>query len=129
LRSKAKESPMSASEYENKFGKRKYENTIEHISPVNPKSSTYPEEFKNNWLNNIGNLVLMTKGKNSQLSNDAPVDKVDRLQNSTLLSQREVGEIIKKKGKWDQEEIKARQDEIIKFAKRYWNPDNSFESL
>lgn len=120
LRNKHKVVPMKASEYLNKIGSKKWDNTIEHITPQNPEYTTYSEEFKNDFLNNLGNLVLMTLGKNAQLNNDSPVDKADGFQNSTLLSQKVVGDIIKLKGQWTESEIQERHNEILNFAINNW---------
>ena len=63
----------------------------------------------------------MTLGKNAQLNNANPTDKADGFQNSTLLSQKEVGDKIKSNGKWNEEEINERQEKILSFAFNYWN--------
>jgi len=121
LRRINKVASMPASEYLNKFGARNLDNTLEHITPQNPDFTNYSETFVNECLNNIGNLVLMTLGKNAQLNNANPIDKADGFQNSTLLSQKEVGDKIKSKGKWNEEEINERQENILSFALNYWN--------
>jgi hypothetical protein len=121
LRKEKKVAPMSGSEYLNKFGARNLDNTLEHITPQNPDFTNYSETFVNEWLNNLGNLVLMTLGKNAQLNNAKPIDKADGFQNSTLLSQKEVGDKIKSKEKWNEEEINERQEKILSFALNYWN--------
>lgn len=120
LRKIAKVAPMPCSEYLNKIGARNLDNTLEHISPQNPDFTTYTEEFSTDCLNNLGNLVLMTLGKNAQLNNANPTDKAEGFQNSTLLSQKEVGDKIKAAGKWTEEEITARQERIVYFALKNW---------
>ncbi len=120
LRNIHKVLPMKASEYLNKIGSKKWDNTIEHITPQNPEFTTYTDDFKNDYLNNLGNLVLMTLGKNAQLNNDSPIEKADGFQNSTLLSQKTVGDLIKAKEQWTESEINERYEEILKFAFNYW---------
>lgn len=58
------------------FNKRKKEDTIEHIYPQTPKDECWKIAFKNNdkkqrkaLLNSLGNLVLLSQSKNSELQN------------------------------------------------------------
>lgn len=120
LRRTSKVAPMLATEYLNKFGARNLDNTLEHVTPQNPEFTTYTEDFKNDYLNNLGNLVLMTLGKNSSESNKPPIEKAEGFRNSTLISQKVVGDLIKVKGKWSEEEIINRHKNIISFALEYW---------
>ena len=120
LRRISKVAPMLATEYLNKFGARNLDNTLEHVTPQNPEFTTYTEDFKNDFLNNLGNLVLMTLGKNSSESNKPPIEKAEGFRNSTLISQKVVGDLIKVKGKWSEEEIINRHKNIISFALEYW---------
>lgn len=120
LRKNAKVAPMPASEYLNKIGAGNLDNTLEHISPQNPEYTIYQEEFISDYLNNLGNLVLMTLGKNASESNKPPIEKANGFQNSTLISQKVVGDKIKETGKWSEEEIRTRQERIVSFALAYW---------
>jgi hypothetical protein len=121
LRKIGKVAPMPASEYLNKIGAKNLDNTLEHITPQNPDYTNYSEEFVGSCLNNLGNLVLMTLGKNAQLNNANPIDKAEGFRNSTLLSQKEVGDKIKVSGKWNDDEINERQNKLVEFALNYWN--------
>ncbi len=120
LRRINKVAPMAASEYLNKFGTKNLDNTLEHITPQNPDFMNHTESFTKDYLNNIGNLVLMVLGKNAQLNNANPTDKAEGFQNSTLISQKEVGDKIKSQGKWSESEINERQEKIVSFALKYW---------
>ena len=58
------------------FNKRKKEDTIEHIYPQTPKDDCWKEAFKDYgkkqrraFLNSLGNLVLLSHSKNSELQN------------------------------------------------------------
>jgi len=58
------------------FNKRKKEDTIEHIYPQTPKDECWKEAFKDNdkkqkkaLLNSLGNLLLLSQSKNSELQN------------------------------------------------------------
>ncbi len=110
LREKSKDiRPMHSNEYLNDFGNKKWDNTIEHITPQKPDEVVYSEAFKNDYVNNLGNLVLMTLGKNAQLNNSMPIDKCERFLTSTLISQKRVGDTIKQEKKWEEDQILNRK--------------------
>lgn len=107
-------------EYKNKFNAKRLENTIDHITPQNPYFTEYSDEFKDKWLNNIGNLTLMVWGDNSEKRNNNPIDKVD-LFDSDFYSHKEIRDSLKTKGFWGESEIIERRDKIIKFVLENWN--------
>lgn len=117
LRNIMKEPGMSFSEFRNLYGTHKFENTIDHWTPQNPYDKIYENEFKEKFLNNIGNMVLSTRGRNASDSNNLPTDRSTM---SVLISRQKLEE---HKGIWGKDQIKNRQAEIIQFAKEYWNPD------
>jgi uncharacterized protein with ParB-like and HNH nuclease domain len=118
LRADAKEPEMRFTDFENLYGKHRLENTLDHWAPQKPEGIEYTQEFKDNYLNNIGNLVLATRGRNSSDSNDLPAER----ETHSILIQRQKLEPYKKN--WGELEIKNRQREIVHFAKEYWNPEN-----
>lgn len=67
----------------------------------------------------------MTMGKNSQLNNNSPINKMERLSSSTLISQKQVGDEIRQINKWDKDQIENRQKKIVKFAIKYWNTESA----
>lgn len=117
LRFLKKDPKMSYADFANLYGKNNLENTLDHWTPQNPTGIEYEQEFKDKYLNNIGNLVLSTRGRNASDSNNLPTD---RETNSTLLQRQNLEPF---KDNWGMKEIKDRQDEIVVFAKRYWNPE------
>lgn len=118
LRIDKTEALMTYDDFVNTFGKFNLENTLDHWAPQKPDGIEYSQDFKDNYLNNIGNLVLSTRGRNSSDSNNLPEDR----STESILLQRQ--KLESSKAKWDEKEIQKRQDDIINFAKRYWNPDN-----
>ncbi len=84
--------------------------SIEHI---------YPENFNKNWpkieidyIQNIGNLVLLDRDINSSIGNKSYSDKKSIImKKSTLITTKEVFE---KHENWTKEEIKNRRNELIK---------------
>ncbi|WP_343607564.1 DUF262 domain-containing HNH endonuclease family protein [Chryseobacterium oranimense] len=118
LRDNIREPYMLFPEFNNLYGKTKLENTIDHWAPQNPYDKQYEEEFREKYLHNIGNMVLATRGRNASDSNGSPEE---RLTISTLISRQQ---LESHKKNWGKEQIKTRQQEIVVFAKDYWNPEN-----
>jgi hypothetical protein len=104
-------------EFNNLYGKTKLETTLDHWTPQNPYEVEYEQEFTEKYLNNLGNMVLSTRGRNASDSNNLPVDRSTM---STLISRQKLEE---HKGLWGKEQIRNRQNEIADFAKNYWNPE------
>ena len=119
MREQERARPLSPNEYKNKFEKKRLENTIDHITPKNPNFTEYSQEFINLWLNNIGNLVLMVWGSNSEKNNNNPVEKIN-LYDSDFYSHKEIRDMLKEKNSWGEEEIKERRNRIIAFIKENW---------
>lgn len=117
LRDKEREPSMKYSDFANLFGKHKLENTIDHWTPQKPEGIEYTQEFRDRFLNNIGNLVLSTRGRNSSDSNNLPSDR----NTHSVLIQRQKLEPFK--NNWTEVEIKTRQNEIATFAINYWDPN------
>lgn len=95
---------------------------LEHIAPQHPRSATpekdgyakYDDIFIRNYLNCIGNYLLLSGYHNQSLSND-PFDK-KRQTYTKLEQQREVFEMTKEKKIWGVREIKKRRNKIIAFV-------------
>jgi hypothetical protein len=88
LRHLKKEPPMQITDYLNLYENHNLETTIDHWIPQKKSDGTnYSQVFINKYLHNIGNLVLATRGRNSQDNNDLP-EKRDK--SSVLLSRQEM---------------------------------------
>lgn len=93
---------------------------LEHIAPQTPSDETpvakgyceYDEEFKNMYLDCIGNYLLISKSHNCSIGNVSFADKLSSY--NVLAQQREIKEIAK--DKWDKDAIKKRHDKIVKFV-------------
>jgi Protein of unknown function DUF262/Protein of unknown function (DUF1524) len=111
---------LSLQEYLNETEGQNLDGSIEHIMPQHPETLVHSEEFKQQYLNNLGNLVLMTRGRNSSLKNKLPLEKAQSLELKTpYLSQQAVVKTILERG-WGEAEITDRKQEIVKFAMQYW---------
>ncbi|UWY26355.1 DUF262 domain-containing HNH endonuclease family protein [Flavobacterium sp. TR2] len=111
---------------------------IEHISPQTPPNNEkiasgydvnddnlYSDNFKNNYLNCLGNLMLISGSHNASIGNQPFKNKLASYNNNPLLNQQ--GEIkLYYSGKeddpiWDIEAINKRHDKIHRFAVKRWS--------
>jgi hypothetical protein len=114
---------LSLQEYLNETEGQSLDGSIEHIMPQNPEELVHSEDYKMRFLHNLGNLVLMTRGRNASLNNKLPLDKAKFHDLTPYLSQQEVVKTILKIG-WGEAEITARKKEIVKFALKHWRAGN-----
>jgi len=103
---------------------------IEHISPQTENGEIasgydeYDDEFKNEYLHCIGNLLLLTKRHNVSIGNKPFEEKLASFKHGKL--QQEIENFAKKEGDndvWKKESIKDRRDKIVKFAIDRWSYD------
>jgi len=115
--------------------------SIEHIAPQRPTNSdpiangygmyddkVNPEEgiMSGNWLNCVGNLMLISQAHNSSIGNKPFSDKLQSYGRDNLLNQqREIEGFVADKDNpvWDKNSIKHRRDRIIAAAKEIWDLD------
>ena len=93
--------------------------SIIHITPQNPNFTTYSDDFKRDYLNNIGNLVLMVWGDNSEKRNNNPIDKVN-LFDSDYYSHKEIRDVLSSEQNWSEQEIQKRKNKLLKFVFDNW---------
>lgn len=110
---------LSLQEYLNETEGQNLDGSIEHIMPQNPETLVHTEDYKQRFLDNLGNLVLMTRGRNSSLKNKLPLEKAKFHELTPYLSQQVVMKTILESG-WGEFEISERKKEIVKFALAYW---------
>jgi hypothetical protein len=111
-----KDTKISPGEYMNAIGNRKMDSTIEHVAPQN---GTYTETFRNRWINNLGNLLLMPRGMNSSFSDLPPAQKAVEMDTS-YKSHREVKGIIEASG-WTEDQIEKRKGKLVDFIQERWS--------
>ena len=121
LRAKARQPLLSPDECTNVFRDVSVSNTLDHITPQTPDFVEYSEEFCNEYLNNRGNLSLLTWGNNSAKKNHNPAnDGVVEMYNSIFYSHKEIYETLKSEKKWNEIQISERRDRIVAFIKDNW---------
>ncbi|MDP2903163.1 MAG: DUF262 domain-containing HNH endonuclease family protein [Methylovulum sp.] len=116
--------------------------SIEHIAPQTPTNGDPVEngygiyEDKNNqnegivsgnWLNRLGNLMLISQSHNSSIGNKPFSDKLASYGRDNLLNQqKEIIKFVSDKSNpiWDKQAIEKRQIKMIKAANVIWNLDN-----
>jgi hypothetical protein len=111
---------LSLQEYLNETEGHNLDGSIEHIMPKNPATLVHTEAYIRDYLHNLGNLVLMTRGRNSSVNNKLPIEKANSLEYSTpYLSQQAVLKTIRERG-WSEAEITERKKLIVDFALKNW---------
>jgi hypothetical protein len=90
---------------------------LEHIAPQTENPETgydkYDEEFVNQYLNCLGNYLLISKPHNGWASNRPFIEK--RNSYNSLEQQREIQRLTNESAIWTKELIQQRKDKIIKF--------------
>ena len=122
LRAQKKQPLLSPDECTNVFRKDvSLFNTLDHITPQTPDFTEYSDEFKADYLNNIGNLSLLTWSNNSSKSNQNPAnDAVMEMYNSGFFSHKEIYETLKSNRQWTESQIEERKNRIVEFIKNNW---------
>lgn len=94
---------------------------LEHIAPQthNPESGydTYDDEFINQYINCLGNYLLLSTYQACDVGNKPFADK--RGCYTFLAQQREIQEMTKESITWTRESIQKRKEKIIQFLIKY----------
>lgn len=89
----------------------------------NPKEGIVSGE----WMNSVGNLMLMAGRQNSSLGNRPFADKLRTYGTDNLLNQqKEIMEFVgdREHPVWDKSCIEKRFNKIVRAAKEIWSLDN-----
>lgn len=112
--------------YMNELDDPRMGSTLDHIIPRNPKEHVHDEDFSHNYLDDLGNLVLMTHSANSSYGQKMPSEKWEKMIDSSLASHREIGMTIQQAGgTWGKEQVTERKQRITAFALHYWEATNN----
>jgi len=94
---------------------------LEHIAPQTPTNGEpiaagyceYDEEFKNQYIDCLGNYLLLSKSHNCSVGNKPFADK--RESYTHLEQQREIQEMTKDSPTWTKKLIQERKEKIVRF--------------
>lgn len=91
---------------------------LEHIAPVteNPEAGydVYDEEFKTQYINSLGNYLLVSGSHNASIGNKPFSDK--RASYTQLAQQREIQEMTEDNLTWTRDLIQKRKEKLINFT-------------
>lgn len=118
-----------------KIEKRSRDETIEHIYPKSADSDYWKKNIgkflrkqkdKDRVLHSLGNLLLLSRSKNSELQNDDFPNKLEN-KNGRGFKNGSYSEIeVSKNKNWTIKEIKERGEKMLEFMDKRWEID--FES-
>ncbi len=97
---------------------------LEHIAPQTKNEDPaagyceYDEDFRENYLDCLGNYLLLSGSHNCSIGNAPFADK--RATYTHLLQQQEVREMTAQDCVWDKAKITARRNKIVKFLKEIY---------
>ena len=109
--------------------------SIEHISPQTEPDEVvesgyeigttglYSKDFRENYINKLGNLMLISKSHNSAIGNKPFADKLQSYNDNPLLRQQaQIKEFVKDEYKpvWDSEAIDSRHQKMLEYALDRW---------
>lgn len=109
--------------------------SIEHISPQTENGEKvssgyevdsdgfYAQEFRDKYINNLGNLMLISQSHNSSIGNQDFDKKLSSYSENCILRQQvQIKYFVKDPNnpKWDSEAIRERCEEMIFFALKRW---------
>lgn len=133
-------------EYEQDLQRRGYicgnveieDESIEHISPqTEPEeivttgyevdtNGLYTKDFRENYLNKLGNLMLISRSHNSSIGNKPFKDKLQSYKDNALLRQQaQIKDYVEDESEpvWNSECIDKRHAKMIGFALKHWSFD------
>ena len=89
---------------------------IEHILPKDPSEWKLTKKDIKDYVDNLGNLTLISERINGSMGNQALEEKLDWLKKSKLHINQELVKRVELNNKWGKKEIDDRQREIAEFA-------------
>lgn len=93
---------------------------LEHVLPQRSTAAEWPgfgtDDERREWTYRLGNMVLLSKGKNGRIGNKPFAAKAPILKQSELALTKQVGETPA----WTSAEVAARQEDLAKLAVTTW---------
>jgi hypothetical protein len=94
---------------------------LEHIAPKTEPAEkphgydAYDDDFRNQYLNCLGNYLLLSKSHNCSVSNN--IFSLKHKDYIHLVQQREIQQLVSESGTWDRNIIEVRKQKIVQFIK------------
>ena len=107
---------------------------IEHIAPEAENTEEdsgydkYDEDFINNYLHSIGNLLLTSDKHNISLGNEKFSIKIASYKKSSMFHHKEIEDFVTD-NKWTKESIRKRRDKIIEFVLNEWGLEHNLSRI
>jgi uncharacterized protein with ParB-like and HNH nuclease domain len=101
--------------------------SVEHVLPQNPPENSQwlqwwtDEEERENWVHCLGNLVLLSRRKNSQARNYDFETKKDKYFKKKGVSPFALTTEVLNEDKWTPDTVKKRQKRLVETLKNVWN--------
>jgi uncharacterized protein with ParB-like and HNH nuclease domain len=89
---------------------------LEHILPQNPEKWGLTKSDVKEYVNNIGNITLLSIKLNSSIGNEVLIKKIPELKKSEIQITKEFCQSIESDPEWNEAKINNRQQEIAKLA-------------
>jgi uncharacterized protein with ParB-like and HNH nuclease domain len=90
-----------------------FRSSVEHYYPQNPKPGAVKIPVSKDYLNQFGNLCLISRSKNSELSNYSPLAKAEHYEQSSTIESLKQRLMMRKRDNWDEKAIMEHQEEMI----------------
>lgn len=90
-----------------------FRSSVEHYYPQHPKPGAVSKILPPEILNSFGNLCLISRNKNSELSNYSPLAKAEHYAKSSTIESLKQQLMMRLKNDWDEVAIEKHQEEMI----------------
>jgi hypothetical protein len=90
-----------------------FRSSVEHYYPQNPKPGAVSKDLPKEVLDSFGNLCLISRNKNSELSNYSPLAKAEHYAKSSTIESLKQQLMMRHKSNWDEIAIDKHGEEMI----------------
>lgn len=95
-----------------------FRSSVEHYYPRNPKPGVELEPLDEEMLDKFGNLCLISRSKNSELSNYSPLAKAEHYSKSSTVESLKQQIMMKQKDNWNKKAILEHQKDMIQLLNK-----------
>ncbi|WP_298416793.1 DUF262 domain-containing HNH endonuclease family protein [uncultured Kordia sp.] len=95
-----------------------FRSSVEHFYPQNPKPGADLKIFPKDYLDRFGNLCLISRSKNSALSNYSPIAKAEHYNNSSIIESLKQRLMMNDSKNWDETAFTEHENKMINLLNR-----------